>query len=487
MIATFLLPLVLATQPQALPVHAMQAREHASSVSVLERKTFFLRDGDIAQPATERFARTIYGYYPYWADHDENIPWEHLTHLAFFSVTLNPDGSLGDDHNWGSRGAALVEAGRSHGVKVVLTVTMFDSDEIREVLSTAQNRDRAIDNLLQHVQDAGGQGINIDFEFVPAAQDGESPSPKQNFVTFMTDLTTAFHAAIENSHVSLATPAIDWGGTYDYDALALSSDGLMIMGYGYHWSGGNPGPLSPIVGGGIWGQYSLTWTIEDYFNYGGEENRSRFILGLPLYGRNWPSTDLTLPGTATAAGPALSLASCDQAFLAGKLWDETTSTPYKLFMDGDVPTQLFCEDIESMRAKFELIESYNLGGVMFWDVGKVSGNHAVWSEVSTAYAAEPGPGDCSDMADAQDPADTADPEPTNDDDQPSDPAESDPSDTSVADPAANGDSDASDPSDSEDGGCQAVQGESLWTVLMLLSLLVMRRRIQSAQLYPAQS
>ena len=101
MIATLLLPLVLATQSQILPVHAMQAREHVSTVSVLERKTFFLRDGDRAQPATERFARTIYGYYPYWADHDETIPWEHLTHLAFFSVALNPDGSLGDDPQLG--------------------------------------------------------------------------------------------------------------------------------------------------------------------------------------------------------------------------------------------------------------------------------------------------------------------------------------------------------------------------------------------------
>ena len=103
----------------------------------------------------------------------------------------------------------------------------------------------------------------------PAAEPGESPTPKENFVTFMTDLT-AFRAAMDESHVSLATPAIDWGGTYDYDALALATDGLMIMGYGYHWSGGNPGPLSPIVGGGIWSQYSLTWTVEDYFTYGGE-------------------------------------------------------------------------------------------------------------------------------------------------------------------------------------------------------------------------
>ena len=167
MIATLLFPLICAAQPIALPVHAIEANKHQAQVSVLERKTFYPRDGEIAQNASERFDRIIYGYYPYWADHDESIPWEHLTHLAFFSVTLNPDGSLGNDHNWSSRGAALVQAGHSHGVKVVLTVTMFESDEIREVLATAQSRERAIENLLALVQDAGGDGINIDFEFVP--------------------------------------------------------------------------------------------------------------------------------------------------------------------------------------------------------------------------------------------------------------------------------------------------------------------------------
>tara|TARA_Y100000589_G_scaffold274280_1_gene267980 strand:+ start:230 stop:1657 length:1428 start_codon:yes stop_codon:yes gene_type:complete len=467
MIHSILLPFLLLASPAQTPVHALDAQRHQAIPSVLERKVFELRDGELAIPASERFGRTIYGYYPYWADHDDNLPWEHLTHLAYFCVSLNPDGSLGNDHSWSTRGAALVEAGRSHGVKVVLTVTMFESSEIREVLSTPENRTRAIDNLLALVQEADGDGINIDFEFVPAAEPGESPTPKENFVTFMTDLTTAFHAAIEDSHVSLATPAIDWGGTYDYDALALATDGLMIMGYGYHWSGGNPGPLSPIVGGGIWGQYSLTWTIEDYFTYGGEENRDRFILGLPLYGREWPTTDLNVPGTATDSGPAKSLASCDNTFMEGKIWDETTSTPYKLFMDGEQPKQLFCEDIESLRAKFALIEEYDLGGVMFWDVGKVSGDHAVWEEAATTYILPDQP-----EPDPSAPEDETDPSA---DDLP------DPSESSTPEPQEPIDSnvpDASDASDSEEGGCQAAQGESLWTLLIFMGLFKYRRRYQ---------
>ncbi|HIA00307.1 MAG TPA: hypothetical protein EYN66_00050 [Myxococcales bacterium] len=112
MLSAILYPLLLATHP--VPVHAIDADMHRHIEPVLERKTFYPRDGEMAVAASERFDRIIYGYYPYWADHDEDIPWEHLTHLAYFCVSINADGSLGDDHSWGTRGAQLVQAGYLH-------------------------------------------------------------------------------------------------------------------------------------------------------------------------------------------------------------------------------------------------------------------------------------------------------------------------------------------------------------------------------------
>ena len=59
---------------------------------------------------------------------------------------------------------------------------------------------------------------------------------KDDFVRFVEECSEVF------DEVVLAMPAVDWSGAYDYDALANASDGLFIMGYGYHWSGGSPGP-----------------------------------------------------------------------------------------------------------------------------------------------------------------------------------------------------------------------------------------------------
>ena len=61
----------------------------------------------------------------------------------------------------------------------------------------------------------------------------------------------------------MATPAIDWSNSWDYNMLAQITDGLFIMGYNYQWSGSSTsGPTSPLTGSG----YTLTWTVNDYLN-----------------------------------------------------------------------------------------------------------------------------------------------------------------------------------------------------------------------------
>ena len=83
------------------------------------------------------------------------------------------------------------------------------------------------------------------------------------------------------------------------------------MGYGYHWAGGAPGPIAPIESGETRASRSLTWTLDDYDTYGLIENRSKFILGLPLYGRQWPTESSEVPGIERSSGVAVSMSQCD--------------------------------------------------------------------------------------------------------------------------------------------------------------------------------
>ena len=80
--------------------------------------------------------------------------------------------------------------------------------------------------------------------------------------------------------IVIATPAVDWSDAYDYETLSRYA-GLFIMGYDYHWSGSDPGPVDPLFGGSPWGQFALDWTVNDYLSLG--VNPDRIILRLPLY------------------------------------------------------------------------------------------------------------------------------------------------------------------------------------------------------------
>ena len=89
-----------------------------------------------------------------------------------------------------------------HGTEVVLCVTLFNTNDLITLLSNPSYRTNLINNLLYQVQAGNADGVNVDFESFPASQ-------KENMVTFISDLTSAFHTEIPGSQVTLAMPAVD--------------------------------------------------------------------------------------------------------------------------------------------------------------------------------------------------------------------------------------------------------------------------------------
>jgi len=330
---------------------------------------------------------TILGYLPYWNFGKPSLVlhMDQLDVIAYFGVEVGADGSLGAAHHWGTPGMAdLIGEAHSAGVSVVLTVVNFDSDSIHTLLSTPLNRAAAVVNLIELVSEHGGDGVNVDFEGLPKGD-------KAWFVDFVTALKQHMDEALGGSHVSVATPAVDWSGAFDYDKLAQVCDGLMIMGYDYHWPGGEPGPVSPLQGSDKWGQYSLAWTVSDYLEWGGSENRDRFMLGLPLYGLDWPTKDDSVPGEALGSAKAVTYAMCqDEASQFGWEWDEESSTPHYAFK-ADQWRQVWCEDAQSLKMKYGLVTNSGLGGIGLWALGYEGAYTDVWEGLEAVFAASPVP------------------------------------------------------------------------------------------------
>ncbi len=309
-------------------------------------------------------AVTVYGYWPWWGDDLSTVPVQYLTHLALFGVSIASDGSLTSTSNWTSHAEQAVALAHPAGVRVHLCVVSTDSSVIGSVLESPGHRARAASEIQQLVDSFGADGVNIDFEGVPAAN-------KADFVTFIRELEVVV------PEVYLATPAVDWSGAYDYDELGLASDGMFIMGYGYHWAGGDPGPVAPLYGGDPWSAYSLEWTIDDYFTWGASPGS--VVLGLPLYGYLWPTIDNSVPGTSTGSGSALTYTgSISTAEQYGRLWDDVTHTPYAF---PDTASQLWYDDLESLEDKIGWAIDQGIQGVGFWALTYENGDPDFWAMV----------------------------------------------------------------------------------------------------------
>ncbi len=339
-------------------------------------------------------APAVYGYLPYWTVGEDEVPWAHLTHLAVFSSGVDASGQLDASAFSDAEVAGLVTRGRSEGVRMHLCVTQFDDDTLDALLSSRTARARLVADVAAAVAAHGYDGVNIDFEGVPEAR-------RADMVAFTAELAAAV------PDVWLAIPAVDWSDAWDVASLSSHAN-LFIMGYGYHWTGGGPGPNAPLRSGDEWSRYTLSWTVEQYLDQGAAP--SRLTLGLPLYGQTWPvASEDEVPGEATDDGWSIPYADAIAAAERhGRRWDASTSTPW--YAEGG--RQTWYDDAESVaiKADYALVEA-GLGGVGFWAIGYDARDPELWAGVDAAVSA----------ASDTDPTDT-------------DPSDTDPGDTDPADP-----------------------------------------------------
>lgn len=334
--------------------------------------------------------RIVYGYLPYWTIEPADVPWDHLTHLAVFSVGINSDGTVYDTWKWTDVATEAVSLGHAHGVEIELCVTNFDSDSMSTLLASASNRATAVDQLGDLLEAYGGDGVNVDFEGLPSSR-------RADMVSFIQELRARV------GQVTLATPAVDWSDAWDYAALSDASDGLFIMGYGYHWTGGDPGPNAPLYAGDTWAQWTLEYSVDDYLANGADPEK--IILGLPTYGQEWPvSSGSSVPTSATDDGWSVTYADAvAEAAAYGRNYDSASETAW---YSRTSTRQCWYDDATSLDPKMAwAVDTRGLGGFGFWALGYDENDPALWAAVDAASHVEEADTDTDSDTDADTDAD----------------------------------------------------------------------------------
>ncbi len=331
----------------------------------------------------------VFGFVPYWSlGQSTGLSVAGLTTLDYFSVGINPNGTL-DESGAGWNGyesqalSTLITQAHGAGIRVVLTVNDFDQHSLDALTSNPTAATTLAKALIAAVEAKNLDGVNLDLE-------GSGNADQAGLTRLVTTVSDALHQVDPHWQVTMdtyASSASDPGGFYDIAALASAVDGFFVMEYSPNVAA-SAQANSPLTSS----LFSDQTTIQQY---AAAIPADKVILGVPLYGDDWPTTDNTL--SATATGPATTLTD-DQIEAAGHptYWDPVTESAWTAYQVGSQWHETFFDDPTSMYQIALLASQYGLGGVGMWALGTTGTNPTMVSALdgkppTIQYATPPTP------------------------------------------------------------------------------------------------
>jgi spore germination protein YaaH len=96
----------------------------------------------------------------------------------------------------------------------------------------------------------------------------------------------------------------------------------------------------------------------------------KLILGLPFYGYDWACASPEPGAKTNGEGEIITMYSTlANAKTYGRLWDNSSHTPWYRYQSKGTWHQCWYEDNESLALKFNYVNAANIAGAGFWALG----------------------------------------------------------------------------------------------------------------------
>lgn len=300
----------------------------------------------------------VNGYaYPYINERVLQATLPFLTELSVFSYGFDSEGNLiapNVSPDW------MIDEAVEGGVRPILTLTPFGSDGmfnnqlISDVVNNFDAGNALINNLLDEVRAKRYEGIDVDFEYIKAED-------RDAFTTWVARLTEVMNENGYTVSVALAPktsddqPGLLYQGK-DYGGLGAAANRVLLMTYEWGYTYSEPMAVAPIDKVRKVVDYAIT-----------KIQRSKISMGIPNYGYDWPLPYQKGVTKATTIGnvEAVRIAIDHGAIIR---YDYTAQTPFFNYWDGSTQHEVWFEDVRSMKAKFDLINEYELSGAGYWQI-----------------------------------------------------------------------------------------------------------------------
>lgn len=282
-----------------------------------------------------------------------------LSELPVFSYGFTVEGELVPpqwDDEW------MIALAVEYGTLPILTLTPlgpdgnFNNQLITSVVNNQGYRYNLIQNLLQLMYEKGYQGVDIDFEYILAAD-------RDAFTVFVWQVAETMRANGFHTSVALAPktsadqPGLLYAGK-DYRALGEAADHVLLMTYEWGYTYGPPMAVAPLNQVRRVVEYAVT-----------EIPREKIDLGIPNYGYDWP---LPYERGVTQARTINNVEAVRIAVRHGAeiSFDPLAQSPYFRYRNKEtgIEHEVWFEDVRSLQGKFDLIKEFRLRGCGYWQI-----------------------------------------------------------------------------------------------------------------------
>uniref|UniRef100_A0A336MD41 CSON015395 protein n=1 Tax=Culicoides sonorensis TaxID=179676 RepID=A0A336MD41_CULSO len=309
-------------------------------------------------------------YIPEWGpDITSKVDTSLCTMFMISFGTVDSNGNIGLPSNF-----ANFKKLRTANSKLLLALGGADwnsKNAFTQIAASAAKRATFAQNCLNVVKNNGLDGIDIDWEFPDSNE-------RANFVLLHQDVKNKFGTAyLLTTAVSVGQWLVKTNNVYDIAGLAKAVDFINLMAYDMHMDEGWDSSFGVYFNAPVKANSGDSVDQGVNFFLQGGAPASKLTLGVPFYARIYQLSDSsrTAPGSPFVSGyqrqdankPAYNVY-CPK--IASSSWtkkrDSLTLCPY--MYSGS--QWIAYEDEQSIIAKANLANTYNLGGVMLWSLNQ---------------------------------------------------------------------------------------------------------------------
>lgn len=316
----------------------------------------------------------------------EDIDWDAFTHLFYFSLHAEVDGSLSPIEPYRNmspdRINSIVSAGHNNEKPVMFSIGGWGNYEGFSNAIKPANRDNFVSNIVGTMEEWGFDGVDIDMEPI-------KDSDYENYIAFINEL----HAALQDVEVVAATsPLISVVSKRHPELFAqihtkLDQVNLMTYDLSGAWPGWVSWHNSAVYSGGLSfpgnGKPlpSIDQIVKQFLAAG--IPASKLGIGIDFYGYVWKGGTGTSTGGTTKPNQSWDTPPTvidnvhyhkimDQYYQTDRYhWDDKAKAAYLTIDEPGSTNDMFItyDDERSVQAKFDYVRQKGLGGTIIWELG----------------------------------------------------------------------------------------------------------------------